>query len=76
MSNEPDVKVIVDGVDITEEPHTRRSSVDPLLEMRGILKAIRIITHCPEGDSILTHVATITRRLDRMIERHGKDFAP
>lgn len=75
--NEPRVQVIVDGVDITENPERRMlGSVDPLIEMRGILKALRIITGCPDGDSILTHTATIVRRYKLYCDRNGGSPVP
>lgn len=68
---EPVIQISVDGVDISGEP-PYTENVPPINELRGILKAVRIVTECPEGESILTHVYHLNRRYKMFVQTYGR----
>lgn len=44
------------------------------VQMRGVMKAIRMLVRTPEGESCLYRVATVIRRHDMMAKELGRDY--
>lgn len=59
--------------DIDTDPPDLHLSAEE--QMRGILKALRVILRCYEGESILRRAATVMRRADRLAEKYP-EFGP
>lgn len=57
---------------IDEWSHNEETQwLDPLTELRGILKALRFMLRTEEGQSVLERCATVVRRHDQMFRELG-----
>jgi len=69
MTNEEFV-ALIESLDVADE-----MQIDAFAMSRGILKALRIILRCSEGESILRRAITVMRRANRLAEKYP-EFGP